>query len=138
MVAALYRQAGLSLDAELAQLNALPRLARSPSAVAYMERNYTPSARPQAPLLAVQAVGDGATSPSLQQGYAEAASGRNFASLWLAQAGHCGFSQAQMLAALRYLELRLDRGRWADRQPGFVAHRPAPMLRPCFRTRTCR
>ena len=138
MVEALYRKAGLSLDADLARLNALPRIARSASAVGYMERNYTPTARPAVPLLAVQAIGDGATSPSLQQAYAEAAGKRNFASLWLGQAGHCGFSQAQVLASLRYLEARLDRGTWRARPPGFVAHRPAPMLRPCFRARVCR
>lgn len=138
LVAALYRKAGLSLDAELARLNALPRIARSPAASAYMERNYTPTARPIVPLLAVQAIGDGLTSPSLQQAYAEAADGRKFASLWLGQAGHCGFSQVQMLASLRHLEGRLDRGRWAMHPPGFVAHRPAPMLRPCWRGSTCR
>ncbi len=77
------------------------------------------------------------TSPSLQQGYAEAAGRRNFASLWLRQAGHCGFSGPQMLASLRYLEARLDRGRWGARPPLFVAHRAAPMLRACFRSKAC-
>ncbi len=136
-VAALYRQAGLDLDADLARLNAAPRIPANRAAVAYMERNYTPTARPTVPLLAVQAIGDGATSPSLQQGYAAAANGRNFASLWLDQAGHCGFTPAQMLAALHVVEARLDTGRWPRRPAGFVAHRAAPMLRPCFRNRSC-
>ncbi len=138
LVQALYSKAGLSLDADLARLNSAPRIARSPSAVTYMERNYTPSASPTVPLLAVQAVGDGATSPSMQQAYAEAAGRRNFASLWLRQAGHCGFSSGQMIASLHYLEARLDHGRWDRRPAEFIAHRPAPMLRPCFRGRVCK
>jgi pimeloyl-ACP methyl ester carboxylesterase len=138
LVQALYSKARLSLDADLDRLNSTPRVARSPSAVTYMERNYTPNARPTVPLLAVQAVGDGATSPSMQQAYAEAAGRRNFASLWLGQAGHCGFSAMQMIASLRYLEARLEHGRWEKRPAEFIAHRPAPMLRRCFRGRVCK
>ena len=137
-VAALFRKAGLTLEADLARLNAAPRIERSTGAVAYMERNYTPNARPQVPLLAVQAVGDGLTSPSLQQAYAEAADRRNFASLWLRQAGHCTFTPAQMLLALRHLEARIDTGRWRMPPASTVSHRPAPMLRPCFRERVCK
>jgi pimeloyl-ACP methyl ester carboxylesterase len=138
LVAALYRKAGLPLNTDLARLNAAPRIASQPAAVAYMQQNYTPTARPVVPLLAVQTVGDGATSPSLQQSYAEAAGRRNFASLWLGQAGHCGFSSGQMMASLRYLEARLDQGAWPKRPADFVVHRPAPMLRPCFRGRACK
>ena len=137
-VAALYRTAGLRLEDDLARLAAAPRIAASPAAVAYMQRNYTPNARPTVPLLAVQAIGDGATSPSLQQGYAAAADPHRFASLWLNQAGHCGFTPAQALASIRVLEARLDSGRWPRRPAGFVNHRPAPMLRSCFRGQTCR
>ena len=137
-VRALYRKAGLSLDADLGALAAAPRVTRSASAVSYMERNYTPTARPSVPLLAVQAAGDGATSPSLQRGYAEAAGPRRFASLWLNQAGHCGFSAAQVIASLTYLENWLARGRWGPRPAGFIAHQPPAMLRPCFRNRICR
>lgn len=137
-VAALYSKAGLDLGADLAALNNAPRVAPRPSAVGYMRANYTPSARPRVPLLAVQAVGDGATSPSLQLGYKEAAPRRMFASLWAGQAGHCNFTAAQVVASIRFTEARLDTGRWPSRPEGFVAHRPAPMLRPCWRGRGCR
>ncbi len=137
-VAALYRKAGLSLADDLTRLGSAPRIARSASAAAYMERNYTPNARPQVPLLAVQAVGDGMTSPSMQQAYADAADRRNFASLWFRQAGHCTFTPAQILLALHHLEARIDTGRWRMPPASTVSHRPAPMLRPCFRTRACK
>lgn len=137
-VAALYAKAGLDLDADLARLNKAPRIAPQPKAAAYMRANYTPSARPRVPLLAVQAVGDGATSPSMQLAYEEAAPRNYFASLWVPQAGHCNFTTAQVVASIRFLEARLDRRRWPARPGGFVAHRPAPMLRPCWRGRVCR
>jgi pimeloyl-ACP methyl ester carboxylesterase len=137
-VEALYRKAGLSLDADLATLNAAPRIASVDAAKAYMLRNYTPNARPTVPLLAVQAKGDGATSPSLQRGFAEAAGQKNFQSLWLNQAGHCGFSGPQILASLRVLEARLSSGTWGKNQEGFTPFTPPPMLRPCVRGRHCR
>jgi len=136
LVEALYRKAGLDLERDLARLNATPRIEAVPSAVAYMERNYAPTAHPMVPLLAVQAIGDGATSPSLQRGYAEAARGRRFASLWLRQAGHCTFSADQILGSLHYLERRLDSGSWGRRPDSFIAWRPAPMLRPHWRRRS--
>ncbi|MEJ6008852.1 alpha/beta hydrolase [Novosphingobium aquae] len=137
-VAALYAKAGLNLDADLARLNQAPRIAPQPKAVAYMRANYTPSARPRVPLLAVQAIGDGATSPSMQLAYEQAAPRKTFASLWVPQAGHCNFTAAQVVASIRYIEARLDNGRWPARPEGFVAHRPAPMLRPCWRGGSCR
>lgn len=138
LVGVLYRKAGLSLADDLARLNAGPRIGRSEPAAGYMQSHYTPVAKPAVPLLAVQAVGDGATSPSMQRAYGEAVDSRRFASLWLNQAGHCGFSAPQVLDSLHYLEQRLDSGRWAPRPAGFIAHRPPSMLRPCWRGRTCR
>ncbi|UVO54374.1 alpha/beta hydrolase [Sphingomonas sp. SUN039] len=138
LVARLYRDAGLDLDGDLARLNAAPRIAAQPGAVAYMMRNYTPTARPHVPLLAVQKVGDGATSPSLQRGYAEAARSRGVQSLWLREAGHCNFTGAQVLASIRHVEARLATGRWPARPAGFVTHTPPPMLRPCVSGGRCR
>ena len=137
-VEALYAKAGLDLKADLARLNAGARVSARPSAVRYMMDHYTPTARPAVPLLSVQAIGDGATSPSLQRAYGDAAPPAMFRAMWLAQAGHCGFSAEVLAAALRQMERRLDRGQWDNPATGFVAHTPAPMLRPCFRGRSCR
>lgn len=138
LVAALYRKAGLDLDADLAKLNAAPRIAAKASAVDYMRANYTPNARPVVPLLSVQAVGDGATSPSLQASYIGAASPLNAHQLWLGVAGHCGMGKEVAMSALRYLEARLDSGDWGNDPAGTTVHTPAPMLRPCFRERQCK
>ncbi|AHE52359.1 alpha/beta hydrolase family protein [Sphingomonas sanxanigenens] len=136
LLAALYREAGLDLDADLAKLNAGQRVTAKPAAVAYMRAHYTPNARPLVPLAAVQMIGDGLTSPSLQRGYVEAAKGAE--SLWVRGAGHCGFDTPTVLAAIRHVEARIESGRWGARPAGFVAHTPPPMLRPCVRGGTCR
>lgn len=137
MVETLYRDAGLKLDADLAALNAGQRLAADPKAVAYMRANYTPNARPLVPLVAVQTIGDGMTAPALQRGYAEAAKG-DVKSLYVNGAGHCAFDMPTVLATIRYLDARIASGKWPQTPAAFIAHTPAPMLRPCWRGGKCR
>lgn len=138
MVAALYRAAGLDLRADLARLAKGERVVADPKAVDYMMRHYTPDARPSVPLLAVQAIGDGLTSPSLVRAYQESAPPARFRALWLRAAGHCTQSPQAVLAAIRYVEARVTSGRWGARPAGFVAYTPPPMLRPCVRGGKCR
>lgn len=132
-VEALYRKAGLSLTRDLAMLAKAPRITAKPSAVRYMLENYTPTARPRVPLVSLQAVGDGLTSPSLQRAYADAAPPKMMQPLWHKSAGHCRLPPEQVLAAITHLEQRLATGRWSARPQQFVEHTPPPMLRPCVR-----
>lgn len=138
MVEALYAEAGISLEADLATLAAAPRISAEPDAVAYMRANYTPFGVPRMPLLAVQTIGDGITSPSLQRGYAEQASPDMMNSQYVERAGHCNFDARETLASIRQLEARLESGSWPRRAPPFVQHEPAPMLRPCFQGGSCK
>ena len=138
VVDALYRKAGISLEADLATLAAAPRISADQAAVAYMRENYTPYAEPRVPLLAVQTIGDGITSPSLQRVYAEHAPASVMNSQYTERAGHCTFDETETLASIRQLEARLDKGEWPPRAPPFVAHEPAPMLRPCFQGKMCK
>jgi len=140
MVRALYRSAGLDLDRDLATLNAGERVQADPRAVKYMMAHYTPNARPTAPLLAVQMIGDGLTSPSLQRAYidAAAANGRSVRALWVANAGHCTFDTPTVMASVATLAGRLDTGRWPAPSQHFVTYTPPPMLRPCVRGGRCR
>jgi hypothetical protein len=137
MVKALYARARLSLEADLAKLNGGAAIGAEPAAVDYMLRHYTPTARPTVPLVAIQAVGDGLTSPSLQGSYAKAA-GDRVKSLWVEQTGHCSFKPEVVLAGVDYLTQRLESGSWPAVPELFVRHVPPPMLRPCFRGRSCR
>ncbi len=138
MVEALYRKAGLSLDGDLTKLAGTARIAAKPAAVAYMMAHYTPTAKPTVPILAVQAIGDGQTSPSLQSAYFDAAKSKDMRSLWTRSAGHCRFGPDVILAAVNQTRARLETGRWPQPGPQFVSHTPAPMLRPCIRAKACR
>ncbi len=138
LVEALYRKAGLDLDADIARLERGTRVAAAPGAVDYMMRHYTPNARPKVPLLAVQMIGDGLTSPSMQRGYAEAARGRDVKSAYVRGAGHCTFTPATTLASIRYLDARLRQGHWGPVPTTFVSYTPPPMLRPCVRGGLCK
>ncbi len=150
LVEALYAKANLDLGADLRRLNAAPRIASQPHAVDYMLKNYTPSGRLKAPVLALQTVGDGMTSPSLQPAYIDLATARSgatmVASIWSERAGHCNFPQAELLVSILALDDRVLTGRWnADTdalnarardlglpEPAkFTTHTPPPMLRPC-------
>jgi dienelactone hydrolase len=132
-----YDKAGLDLSADMDLLARTPRIAAAGPAVAYMTAHYVPTGEPRVPLLAVQALGDTVTSPSLQEGYARDASPRMMQSLYLPQAGHCAFTNEQLLDALGRLDRRLDLGTWAPASSLYVRERPAPLLRPCFRHDRC-
>ena len=137
LIGRLYRRAGLDVPADLAALAAAPRISANPAAAAYMAENYIPTGSPKVPLLALQALGDSVTSPSLQEGYAARAPRATMQSLYVAQGGHCQFTREQMLEAVDRIERRLDSGRWpAPAQMHALAH-PAPLLRPCFRGGRC-
>jgi len=138
MVEALYRTARLDLDDDLRTLNGGDRVAARPSAVDYLIRHYTLNARPTVPLLAVQMIGDGLTSPSLQRGYADAAQGSDVRSAYVRGAGHCTFTPQLTLAAIRYLDERLGSRHWAKAPAAFIGYTPPPMLRPCVRGGRCK
>jgi hypothetical protein len=103
-----------------------------------MRVNYAPTARPLVPYVALQTVGDGLTSPTMQRAYADAAGSALVRSLFVDKAGHCTAPAPAVLAAIRMVEARASTGRWSAPAPGiFTAYRPTPMLRSCFRNRTC-
>ncbi len=59
-------------------------------------------------------------------------------SLYVNGAGHCTFDTATTLATIRYLDQRIAGGKWPATPAVFVAHMPAPMLRPCVRGGRCK
>lgn len=137
-VEALYRRAGLDLDRDLHVLNRGERVRANPAAVAYMRANYAPTARPRVPFVALQTVGDGLTSPTMQRAYADAAGPALVRSLFVDKAGHCTAPGHAVLAAIQMVETRASTGRWSAPAPGlFTAYRPTPMLRSCFKGRIC-
>jgi hypothetical protein len=77
MIKSLYRKAGLPLDRAVATLSQTARISANPIAVDYLKAHYTPTAKQAVPILTVQAIEDGQTSPSLQRGHFDAVRGKD-------------------------------------------------------------
>ncbi|MDR6975335.1 pimeloyl-ACP methyl ester carboxylesterase [Streptomyces sp. 3330] len=149
-VGELYREAGLSLDRDLAVLNRAPRIAADPRAVEAMARTSSFTGRPAKPQLTVHTTGDGLIPVPAESAYRRAVTASGSASLlrqaYVGNAGHCTFSSAEQVAALHALEARLTTGRWQRTDPAalnslaeqadssvparYVDHRPAAFPRP--------
>ncbi len=161
-VVALYRAAGLSLSADLHKLQAAPRIAASPRAVFYLARNIAFNGRIPVPVLTMHTTGDGLVVPENEQAYRavvdRAGRGRLLRQVFVDRAGHCAFTPAETITAVRVLLSRLATGTWDVPSPGamnsqaaalgpqynifsvnnqvqaaapaFTEYRPAPYLRP--------
>lgn len=143
-VRALYKEAGLSLDDDLARLANAPRLKADAPAADYMARHYLPSGQLQAPLLLVQTTADPVTLVELSGDYprtARAAGRGDMArGAYIRRTGHCNFKPAEVDAALAVLNRRVDTGAWAALPQAlnqraadapFVDFEPAPFVRAC-------
>jgi pimeloyl-ACP methyl ester carboxylesterase len=149
-----YSAAALDLAADLDTLNAAPRIAADPAAVAYMRANFIPAGNWRVPVLTLQTIGDGLTVPATHAALSrltrDAGRSRMLAQLWIDGAGHCTFRGEELRAALSTLEHRLDSGRWSTRPTSvaqraaagttrFIQHTPPDMPRHCgARAGSCR
>jgi hypothetical protein len=153
-VEALYRKAGLDLKADLARLNATPRIAPDPKAVTYLRNNITFNGQLGIPVLSLHTTGDGLVVVQNEQAYAEAAGDAHdseyLRQVFVYRAGHCAFSSGETVTAFQSLVHRLDTGHWGSlgpaslnhattalgpsysvgQPPSFVSYRPAQFLRP--------
>jgi pimeloyl-ACP methyl ester carboxylesterase len=151
-VRALYRQAGLSLTADLARLQHAPPIAADPRAVSYLRQNIDLTGNLQVPVLTMHTTADGLVPVANEQDYARvvrlAGKSALLRQLYVNRAGHCAFTPAEEIAAFQQLIVRLDTGRWAVqpetlnaaaarlgptlnvRPPAFVPFNPPMLLRP--------
>lgn len=121
VVAQAYRQAGLDLRADLARLAAAPRIAADPGAVSYMYQHGVVDGLTPVPMLAVHTTGDGGAPPNQERWHAQQVR-RNgdpneLRQLFVQRGGHCSFSAAEEVTALRALLTKVDTGRWPDLSP---------------------
>jgi hypothetical protein len=124
-VEALYREAGLDLEADLTTLAHTPRIQPNPGAVRYLERNIVYNGQLDGvPVLTVHTTGDGLVVDQQEDGYADvvddAGQGGILRQLFVHRAGHCTFTPAETIAAFQALVERIDHGRWGDLAPGAV------------------
>ncbi len=125
-VIALYKAAGLNLRADLRKLNQATRISAVPAAVRYLARNIAFTGRIHIPVLTLHTTGDGLVVPENEQAYDRvvhrAGRGRLLRQVFVHRAGHCAFTPAETVAAVKVLLDRMHTGRWDDR-----ALRPASL-----------
>jgi hypothetical protein len=117
-VRALYKQAGLDLDADLDALNDSTRISADPEAVHYLEQNIIFDGQIHVPVLTLHTTGDGLVVVQNESAYKrvvdEAGNDEFLRRTFVARAGHCAFTPAETIAAVQTLINRLDTGRWHD------------------------
>lgn len=108
------------LKADLAALNAGPRIAADRQAVAFMRRDV-PSGHLPVPTLTLHSTGDGGAIVDQERWYAEQARKHGTANLlrqtWVHRGGHCTISGAEEIVAIQSLERRIKSGRWPNLSP---------------------
>jgi pimeloyl-ACP methyl ester carboxylesterase len=134
-VRALYKQAGLDLDADLDALNDAARISADPEAVEYLERNIVFDGEIHIPVLTLHTTGDGLVVVQNESAYKrvvdEADNGEFLRRTFVHRAGHCAFTPAETIAAVQTLINRLDTGRWRDVDPSDL-NNAATALGPTF------
>lgn len=148
-VAEAYKEAGVSLRADLNALGRAPRISADAPAVRWMRDTSVFKGRLMDPQLNIHTTGDTLIPVQAESAYRRAAaatgSGRLLAQAYVDAPGHCTFSPGEMLGALRTLETRLDTGRWEASptalnsrsteqdpatEPRYTDYRPTPYPRP--------
>jgi pimeloyl-ACP methyl ester carboxylesterase len=129
----LYAQAGLSLDADLATLQAAPRIAADPGAVDYLRRNIVFDGQLHGrPVLTLHTTGDGFVVNQNEQAYRKVVQDAKDAQLlrqaFVHRAGHCTFTPAETIAAFQTLIDRIDASKWtASTDPGALNDRASAL-----------
>lgn len=118
-VKALYADAGLNLDADLATLNSATRISADPNAVTYLTENIVFNGDlGDRPVLTIHTTGDGLVVNQDEQAYRrvvqDAKDSQLLRQAFVHRAGHCTFTPAETISALQALVQRIDTGKWTD------------------------
>lgn len=116
-VRALYKEAGLDLNADLEKINAAPRIAASQSAVDWSAvPGRAPTGMPKVPVLRFHTTGDLAVPISILQGY-EVKARLNANDLYrqavVDAPEHCSFTTGESMAAIETVLNRVKNGTWS-------------------------
>ncbi|MFD5793363.1 alpha/beta hydrolase [Streptomyces diastatochromogenes] len=120
-VRALYRAAGLDLDADLDALTTGASVTADPAAVHTAARTSTAYPGPAVPLLDVHTTADNLVPVEQERRFADrvqaAGRGALLRQAYVERQGHCTFTTAETVAALHALEHRVTTGSWAAATP---------------------
>jgi pimeloyl-ACP methyl ester carboxylesterase len=115
-VVALYRQAGLALNADLQILQDTFRISADPQAVHYLESNIIFDGQMAIPVLTMHTKGDGLVLVQNESAYdsvvTEAGDSALLRQTFVHRASHCAFTPAETAAAVQALLTRLHTGAW--------------------------
>ncbi|MEU4823080.1 alpha/beta hydrolase-fold protein [Actinomadura sp. NPDC023710] len=129
-----YREAGLSLRADLRRLNAAPRIQADPGAVRHLNRYGAPTGRTPWPVVTLHSTGDGNVPPENQRWYAaQVRNPANLRQLYVDRGYHCSFTASEEIATLQTLLTRMNTHRWPDTRPAAL-NRSAATLTPDYQT----
>jgi hypothetical protein len=136
-VRALYHAAGLSLHSDVSKLNHAARISADKAAVTYLKHNITFNGNLRVPVLTLHTIGDGLVVPENEQAYRSvverAGKGALLRQRFVHRAGHCAFTPAETITAVRVLLHRLNHGAWHDSAIGAAAlNRRAAALGPTY------
>ncbi|WP_369386724.1 alpha/beta hydrolase [Streptomyces sp. CG1] len=115
-VRALYRTAGLDLDADLASLTRGASITADPAAVRSAQRTSSAGQGLGVPLLDVHTIADNLVPVEQERQFGDRVRGAGDGALlrqaYVARQGHCTFTTAETVAALHALEHRVTTGHW--------------------------
>lgn len=135
-VEALYKAAGLDLDADLGTLNRAPRIKPDPKAVEYLVNNIVFNGQIEVPVLTMHTTNDGLVPVENERTYGrvvrEEGNGRLLRQIYVNRAGHCSFTPAETITAFQTLIKRLDTERWDGYTDPDVLNQKATALGPTF------
>jgi pimeloyl-ACP methyl ester carboxylesterase len=116
-----YREAGLSLNADLQRLNAAPRARADANAASWLNRYGIPAGTTSMPVLTMHGTSDGAVGAEAEHWYAAQVRRNgdpaNLRQIFVRRGGHCSFTASEEVVALSSLQARLDTGRWPVLKP---------------------
>lgn len=117
-VRALYRAAGLDLDADLATLTRDAGIRPDPQAVRTLARTSVVTGRLRVPTLDIHTIADQLVPVEQEDWYGEqvrrVGAGSLLRQAYVGATGHCAFRTSETVAALHALESRIGTGRWGD------------------------
>lgn len=115
-VAALYREAGVDLGADLATLTRNADISADPGALASLAATSVPTGRLEVPELDLHTISDQLVPVQQEDFYAArvlaAGSGALLRQAYVAHIGHCNFTPAELVAGVLAIGHRVATGRW--------------------------
>ena len=117
-VKALYSQAGVRLDVDLATLTSGADIRADAKAIRWLQETSVPTGRLQVPELNLHTISDELIPVQHESAYARTVRAAGAQSLlrqaYVQRQGHCNFTPAELVAGVLAVQHRVERGRWDD------------------------